>query len=260
MSSLKSKLQSKTLTIGSWLSLGSTAVCEMMAKSGFDWLVVDLEHAPTNPETMLGMIRVIELSGCTPLVRVGANDPLLIKHALDAGAHGVIIPQVKTAEEARRAVSASYYPPRGDRGVGLFRAQGYGSSFEAYQERAANETVVIVQIEHRDGVENLPEILAVDGVDGFMVGPYDLSGSYGKPGVFDAPEVSAAMDEVKGHMTASDKSGGIHVVHADHDLLATRIAEGYTFIAYGVDMIFLNEKITAEGNHVREQLGKGDMA
>lgn len=250
MASLKSKLQSKSLTIGSWLSLGSAAVCEMMAKSGFDWLVVDLEHAPTNPETMLNMIRVIDLCGCTPLVRVGANDPLLIKHALDAGAHGVIIPQVKTAEEARAAVAASYYPPRGDRGVGLFRAQGYGGSFAAYQQRAAAETVVIVQIEHRDAVADLEEILAVDGVDGFMVGPYDLSGSYGKPGVFDAPEVRAGMDDVKAHMAASQKPGGIHVVHADHEQLAARITEGYTFIAYGVDMIFLNDKITAEGAHV----------
>lgn len=256
MASLKSKLQSKSLTIGSWLSLGSVAVCEMMAKAGFDWLVVDLEHAPTNPQTMLDMIRVIELSGCTPLVRVGANDPLLIKHALDAGAHGVIIPQVKTPEEAHCAVTASYYPPRGERGVGLFRAQGYGGSFETYQKRAALETVVIVQIEHHEGVKNLPAILAVEGVDGFMVGPYDLSGSYGTPGDFDAPQVRAGMGNIKSHMAGSQKPGGIHIVHSDRDLLHSRIAEGYTFIAYGVDMIFLNEKIMAEGGHVRSTLSE----
>lgn len=257
MASLKSKLQSKSLTIGSWLSLGSVAVTEMMAKSGFDWLVVDLEHAPTNPETMVNMIRVIDLCGCTPLVRVGANDPLLIKHALDGGAHGVIVPQVKTADEARAAVAASYYQPRGDRGVGLYRAQDYGRSFSAYQKRAATETVVIVQIEHYEGVGNLEDILAVDGVDGFMVGPYDLSGSYGTPGDMAAPEVIAGMNEIKSHITASNKPGGIHVVHSEHEQLSKRIDEGYTFIAYGVDMIFLDEKLSSEGDHVRATIGAG---
>lgn len=256
MSSLKSKLKNKQLTIGSWLSLGNAAVCEMMVHAGFDWLVVDMEHTSTDFETMENLIRVTELSGCVPLVRVGANDPLLIKHALDAGAHGVIIPQVKTAAEARSAVDAAYYPPRGSRGVGLYRAQGYGLKFEEYLERSARETVVVVQIEHRDGVDNLDEILSVEGVDAMFVGPYDLSGSFGKPGQFDAPEVVASMATITKKTRDGKVSGGLHVVQPDHELLQRRIDEGYTFIAYGIDMMFLSSTLKAEGSFLKSVTDK----
>ena len=129
-SSLKTKLKSKELTIGSWISFGFIQTCEIMAKAGFDWLVVDMEHTAINHNQCLNLIQVIESNGVTPIVRVGSNDPLLIKRAMDSGAHGIIVPMINTVEDAQKAINALYYPPKGSRGVGLARAQNYGIGFE----------------------------------------------------------------------------------------------------------------------------------
>ncbi|MFH0882966.1 MAG: aldolase/citrate lyase family protein [bacterium] len=248
---LKEALANRELTIGSWLSWGFSPITEVMAKSGFDWLVIDVEHTAIDYAEMHQMIQTIDLAGCVPLVRVGDNDPLIIKRALDSGAAGVIIPMINTAEQASKAVSAAYYPPKGTRGVGLSRAQDYGMGFPEYRERSLNETIVIVQIEHVDAVANLEAILAVDGVDGFIVGPYDLSGSVNQPGNFDHPEVKAALEKVEKVMRSSGKPGGIHVVHTDHKQLRVRIEAGYSFIAYGDDMVFFAEKMRDESAFLR---------
>lgn len=239
-------LQSKKITIGSWISFGFIQTCEIMAKSGFDWLVVDMEHTAIDQNQCLHLIQVIENNGVTPIVRVGANDPLLIKRAMDAGAHGVIVPMVNTAEDAQKVIDALYYPPKGNRGVGLSRAQNYGVGFEVYKEWADRETIFIPQIEHIDGVKNLEDILALDKVDGFIIGPYDLSGSLGVPGKWDHPSVIEALDKVNKVLSDNEKPGGFHVVHSNHDELEQRIAQGYRFIAYGDDMVFFAETIAAE--------------
>ncbi|MDA8141172.1 MAG: aldolase/citrate lyase family protein [Desulfobacteraceae bacterium] len=248
MFSLKRKLQNKQRTIGSWLSFSYPPVCEMMIKAGFEWLVIDMEHTGIDFADARLLIQLIDLAGCTPLVRVGANDPLLIKRAMDAGAQGVIVPMVNSVADARSAVAAAYYPPLGTRGVGLYRAQEYGAGFEAYRKRAAEETVVIVQIEHIYGVRALQEILAVEHVDGFIVGPYDLSASIGHPGEFDHPEVRDALTIVENTIKTTPKAAGFHVVHSDHDALRAKIREGYSFIAYGDDMVFLAEKLKEEAH------------
>jgi 2-keto-3-deoxy-L-rhamnonate aldolase RhmA len=252
---LKQALAVKELTIGSWLTLADTDVCEIMTRFEFDWLVVDTEHSSIGLREMSRLIQVIDLADTIPIVRVGANDPLLIKHALESGAHGIIVPMINTPEEARAAVASSHYPPKGERGVGLYRAQSYGMNFEGYKKWAASEVVVIAQIEHRIGVENLTKIMATDGIDGFLVGPYDLSGSYGKPGIFNDPEVVTALKTVQDYCNLGDKPGGYHVVHTDNDALEKKIREGYQFIAYGTDMIFLTEKLSAEKNRKKNLLG-----
>ena len=245
---LKKKLAARVPTIGSWISLGSPAVTEIMARRGnFDWLVLDMEHTGIGTGAMLELIRIIDLCGCQPLVRVGANDPLLIKRALDSGAVGVVVPDIRSAAAARAAVAAAYYPPVGSRGVGLARAQGYGLSFDAYRVRAAEETVVVVQIEHRDAVDRLDEILSVPGIDAFMIGPYDLSASFGRPGDFDNPEVAAALERVAEKLPSSPVPGGTHIVHPDHALLSRRLAEGYCFVVYGVDQLLVASAVAAEG-------------
>ena len=244
--SLKRRLAERELTIGSWISCGDAGVCELMAKAGFEWLVVDMEHTSLSTAQQAGLIQITELAGCVPLVRVGANDPLLIKRAMDSGAHGVIVPMVNAAEDAERAVRAAYYPPAGNRGVGLARAQRWGLEFSGYLERAARETIVIAQIEHIDAVRNLSEIVNTEGIDGFIVGPYDLSGSLGLPGEWDHPTVREALDTVETWMRQSSKPGGFHVVHSDRDELQRRIQTGYRFIAYGDDMVFLAEKLREE--------------
>ncbi|MCB0931461.1 MAG: 2-dehydro-3-deoxyglucarate aldolase [Mycobacterium sp.] len=244
--SLKRRIAARELTVGSWLSFGYPSVCEIMATSGFDWLVIDMEHTAIDMFQAQQLIQIIDLAQCVPLVRVGENDPLAIKRAMDAGAHGVIVPMVNTAAEARKAVSAIRYPPAGTRGVGLGRAHAYGLGFEKYKAWAEQETVLIVQIEHIEGVENLEQILAVDGVDGFIVGPYDLSGSLGRPGDFSHPAVATALETVRNIMHQSDKVGGYHIVHSNQAELPRKIDQGYRFIAYGDDMVFLSEKISAE--------------
>jgi 2-dehydro-3-deoxyglucarate aldolase len=174
--SLKKKLRKNVVTVGSWITIGHAAIAEIMAKIGFDWLVIDMEHSAITLHEAQQLIQVIDLCGVTPLVRVGENNPYLIKRVMDAGSYGVMVPMVNTKEDAIKAVNAVKYPPVGTRGVGLARAQGYGMDFERYNNRLNRDSVVIVQIEHIKAVENLDDILSVDGVDAFFVGPYDLSG------------------------------------------------------------------------------------
>ena len=131
---LKKKFEKKSISIGSWITLAHPAIAEIMAKSGFDWLTIDMEHSAITLSEAQNLIQVIELCQVTPLVRVSENDPTLIKRVMDAGAHGVIVPMVNTVAEAEAAVSAVKYPPVGIRGVGLARAQGYGLEFKKYKD------------------------------------------------------------------------------------------------------------------------------
>lgn len=249
--SLKQKIVGRETTIGSWLSFSHAPLCEMMSKAGFDWLVIDMEHTCIDYREAAEMIRIIDLSGCVPMARVGDNDPVMIKRVMDSGAHGVVVPMINSREEAARAVEAVYYPPLGSRGVGLFRAQNYGAGFREYRDWLEKEAVVIVQIEHVRAVENLKEILSVEGVDGFIVGPYDLSASLDKPGQFDHPRVAEALSEVETVMQSNEKAGGIHVVHSNPAELRDRIKRGYRFIAYGDDMVFFSEKLKQECDSMR---------
>jgi len=237
---LKEKLNNRELTVGSWITLAHPAIAEIMAKAGFDWLTVDLEHSVITIREAEELIRVIDLCGVVPLVRLSANDSVQIKRVMDAGAHGVIVPMVNSAEEARRAVESVRYPPEGKRSVGLARAQVYGNSFERYKEWLNQESIVIVQIEHIKAVENLDAILSVEGVDGFIVGPYDLSGSLGIPGQFDNELMSEAMSKINTFMRSSSKIPGYHVVEPDVDKLQQRVREGYRFLAYSVDIRMLD--------------------
>ena len=239
--SLKQKLKNDELTIGSWITLGHPAIAEIMAQSGFDWLTVDMEHSAITIHEAQQLIQVIELSGCVPLVRVGNNDPNLIKRVMDAGAHGVIVPMVNNASDAEAAVRAVKYPPKGTRGVGLARAQGYGVDFENYKEWVEKDSIVIVQIEHIDAVENIEEILSTEGVDSFIIGPYDLSGSLGIPGEFDDPKVTEALEIVKQAAIKCKITSGFHVVPPIPDMLSDKIHEGYRFLAYSLDTLFLAE-------------------
>jgi 2-keto-3-deoxy-L-rhamnonate aldolase RhmA len=240
VASLKFKLRQRELTIGSWITLAHPAIAEIMSRAGFDWLAVDLEHSVITIREAEELIRIVVLSGICPLVRLSANDPVQIKRVMDAGAHGVIVPMVNSVSDAENAVKAVRYPPEGTRGVGLARAQGYGGSFQGYREWLDQESVVIVQAEHIESVNNLEDILAVDAVDGFIVGPYDLSGSLGVPGQFDHPSMARAMDRVKSVGLASGKAFGIHVIEPDIEELQQRVREGFNFVAYSLDIRMLD--------------------
>ncbi len=243
--SLKERISRRELTIGSWITLGHPGIAEIMAGAGFDWLTVDMEHSAVGIEQAQRLIQVIELAGAAPLVRVGDNDPVIIKRVLDAGAHGVIVPMVNSRADAERAVAAAYYPPRGMRGVGLARAQDYGADFEGYRKRSEMQTVVFVQIEHIQAVNNLEAILATDGVDGFIVGPYDLSGSLGVPGQFEHPDVVSALARIREVSRSAKPVPGYHWVPSDPSGAVEKIAEGYLFVGYSLDILFLGD--TARG-------------
>ena len=206
------KLKKKETTIGSWVTFSDPAIAEIMAKSGFDWLVVDMEHSGLSINQAQEIIRVIDLCNVTPLVRVMENNPNLIKRYMDIGAHGVIIPMVNSKSDAERAVNAVKYPPIGTRGVGLSRAQNYSLDLESYREWNQKNSIVIVQIEHIKGVENLQSIIDVDGVDGLIVGPYDLSASLGHPGEFEHSLVQKAFQTIATSINDSSKPCGYHVV------------------------------------------------
>jgi len=239
MKPLKQRLSAREATIGSWITIGSTAVAEIMARSGFDWLTVDMEHSTITLDIAQEMVRVIELCGVPPLVRVGVNDANMIKRVMDTGAHGVIVPMVNSADEARQAVAAAKYPPAGIRGVGLARAQSYGTGFEEYKGWLAENGVVIVQVEHIRAVENLEAILLVEGVDGFIVGPYDLSGSLGVPGRFDHPDVAAALAEVQRVTLKMGALSGFHVIPPEPAKVKEKLDDGYKFVAYSLDSLML---------------------
>lgn len=236
---LKQRLAQNEVTIGSWMSLGGPSIAEIMADAGFDWLVIDLEHTPITIREAEDLIRVVDLKGLPALVRLSANDPIQIKRVLDAGARGILVPSVNSAAEAAAAVDAAYYPPKGRRGVGLGRAQGWGPGFAEYLEEIGRELVVIAQIEHVDAVNNLEEILAVPGIDGTIIGPYDLSGSIGQPGEFGHPDVRSLLDRYEAVSQAMGKPMGTHVVEPDPRLVREKIADGYTFLAFSTDFLFL---------------------
>lgn len=248
---LKEKIKNKRLTFGSWVTLGHPSIAEIMARAGFDWLNVDMEHSAITLSEAQNLIQVIELCGVTPLVRVGENNPNLIKRVMDLGAHGVIVPMVNTREDAEKAVNAVKYPPKGTRGVGLYRAQGYGTKFDEYKKWADSNSIVIVQIEHIKAVENLKSILTVKGIDAFIIGPYDLSGSLGVPGEFSHPSFIEAMRQIQKISSNLEITAGCHIVPPKPELVKEKIDSGYKFIGYSVDFMFLGEMCRGGLNEIK---------
>ena len=243
---LKSKMDSKTLTLGSWLTIPHQSIVEILASAGFEWLVLDLELSAIDFQKTQEMMGHIQAQGMQGLVRVSSNEPVVIKRSMDIGADGVIVPMVLNQHEAQKAVDAVRYPPLGNRGVGLSRAQHYGIGFETYNEWVNSQSVVIIQVEHIDAVNNLESILGVEGVDGIIVGPYDLSASLGKPGQFNAPEVVEALNRVEEISSKYNKSLGFHVIKPSHSEVTAKVKKGYTFIAFILDFLFLGDKARKE--------------
>ncbi len=237
---LKFKLAQGELTVGSWITLGHPSIAEIMAAAGFDWLVLDMEHSVLELSEIQMLIQVLDGKECPAIVRLTSNHPDQIKRVMDAGATGVMVPMIKSAADAKTAVQAVYYPPRGQRGVGLARAQGYGAKFQQYRDWLEKNAVIVVMIEHIEAVNAIDSILSVDGIDAYIIGPYDLSGSMGRIGEFNHPEVTSAIERVLEAGNRLGKPGGIHVVEPDQDELRQRIAAGFSFIGYGLDIRILD--------------------
>ena len=236
---LKKKLKNNNLTIGSWITIGHPSIPEILSNAGFEWLAIDMEHNSIDKSMMQNLISVIQSKNIAALVRVDKNEEVSIKHALDAGADGIIIPMVNNKDDAMKAIEYAKYPPIGKRGVGLSRAQNYGYDFEDYKKWQKENLVIIAQIEHINGVNNLREIIGVDGIDAIIIGPYDLSGSLGYPGDFTKLELQNALNNVINICKESSFSLGYHVVDPNPELVKSKINEGYNFIAFSTDFYFM---------------------
>lgn len=238
---LKRALLERRPTTGAWIQIGHPVCAEILARAGFDWVCVDLEHGIIDLETAASLFRAIELYGSVPVARLPKNDPVWIHRMLDAGAQGLIIPMVNSEHEAEAAVREAKYPPRGARGYGYSRANAYGEAFPTAIREANEEIAMIMQIEHRDAIANLEGIIGVPDVDGLFIGPMDLSGSFGKPGDLGCPEMREALRSYLSTCERRKKSAGLHIVRPDADNIRRAISDGYTLIALGLDTVFLAE-------------------
>lgn len=233
---LREKLEKGSPVIGSFVKITDAAVVEIMGKAGFDFAIIDMEHGPITVETAQNSIRAAELAGISPIIRVSKNDPVHILRCLDIGAEGVEVPQIRNAEDAKTMVSASRFHPKGDRGVCRYvRAAGYSSiDRHEYFQMANERTVTIAHLEGVEAVENLDEIMAVDGVDVLFIGPYDLSQSVGVPGEVTHPLVLEQMEKVIARAKTAGKLVG---TFADDIASAKRWMEaGVMYIAISVDV------------------------
>ncbi|MGH8120244.1 MAG: HpcH/HpaI aldolase family protein [Gammaproteobacteria bacterium] len=239
--SFAERLRRGELLIGTLVSLPSPEVAEILAGCGFDWLFIDAEHGAFNPQQAQ---RLLQAAGdCPCVVRVPSGDEVWIKKALDTGAAGVIVPQVHTADQARRIVKYCKYSPAGSRGVGTGRAHKYGLEFEQYIKRANQQTAVILQAESKEAVENIAEIAAVKGVDAIFIGPYDLSASLGRIGQVQDRKVTAAIDRIVRVCKAAGVRLGFFGV--SNEAVRPRIKQGLTLITVGVDCLFLTKSAQA---------------
>lgn len=252
--SLKNKLKNNQLTLGSWITIGHPAIVDIMAGAGFEWLVVDMEHTSIDLTMAHNLIATIQANGMKALVRVSKNEEVIIKRILDMGADGIVVPMVKSKEDALEAIDYAKYPPVGKRGVGLFRAQKYGLGFDEYKKWVNEELVIIAQIEHYEAVENIEEIITTDGIDGVIIGPYDLSGSMGYPGEYHRDDVKEAIVKVLRVCKEKHVPSGFHVIESNPSKLQERIDEGCTFLAYSLDFFFLGDSARNGMKKIKEDL------
>lgn len=235
---LKRDLAAGKVCLGATITINSPAVAEIMSHIGLDWLWFETEHSSLTLENVLTMLQATNGADVSTVIRVPWNDKTMIKRALDLGPDGIIIPLVNTREEAEAAVRAMKYPPLGERGGGLGRAQCYGLHMGEYMETANNEVMLIPMIEHIRAVENIDEILKVKGVDSVMVGGLDLSGSMGMLGQTGDPKVEGAVQKVLASCKKAKVPCGIITVAPEQ--ANERINQGFTNIIMGIDVLFLH--------------------
>ena len=237
-SSLKSRLRSsRDPCFGTWISSSSLVCLDALKGLGFEWFMIDTEHAQVNPETLAAMVSILGNDGPTPLVRVGNVDQYLVKQALDSGAHGVLVPLVSTEAQAKAAVAFAKYPPEGVRGAAAAASSRYGLELASYLRSANAETLVGVQIETKEALDHLGSIAQVDGVDILFVGPQDLTLSLGLLDDRKNPKVRDAMRRVVEACDQHSKVPGTLVIDPEEKRVALDL--GFRFISLASDVRFL---------------------
>lgn len=233
---LRRRLGRGETLIGSLVTMPSLDVAEVMARVGFDYLWIETEHAAMDVAHAQSLIQAVG-GRCPCLVRIPDKDEVWVKKALDTGCDGIVVPQIRSADQARQIVAWSLYPPEGRRSVGVSRAHGYGMAFQDYVETVNDELIIVLQAEHADAVENIAAIVEVAGVDAVLIGPFDLSGSLGVLGQTDHPRVLEAIDTVRRHCQQAGMPLGIFA--ANLAMARRYIEQGFTLIALGMDAFFL---------------------
>lgn len=240
---LKKRLRAGETTYGCWLSFSNVNVAEILAGTGFDWVLIDTEHGPFGLEGLQHCLAAFNGSKTVPIVRVPWNDAVRIKQILDLGADGVLVPMVNTVAEAKAAISACKYPPEGTRGFGPRRASDYGRSTDDYVAQANEGTIVMLQIEHIQAVNDVDAILALPGIDVICLGPTDLSGSLGLLRQFTHPKVVEAVDKVIARASAK----GLPVcagVAFPPEIMKDWVAKGANFVLTMEDSTLLRQGAT----------------
>jgi 4-hydroxy-2-oxoheptanedioate aldolase len=239
----KAALRSGQTQIGIWSSLSDPTVAELLAGCGYDWMMLDTEHSTAGPNEVVGFLRTVAPYPVSAVVRPGWNNPVEIKKLLDAGAQTLLIPYVQSAEEARSAVAAVTYPPKGVRGVaGITRATRYGAVAN-YAARANEEICLLVQVETREALARLKEIAQVPGVDGVFFGPSDMAASFGYPGQPSHHEIKKAI--LNGIGLLGDLGVPAGILSLDQDFLREAKIAGASFIAVDVDSGLLRRSAAA---------------
>ena len=241
---LKRRLQRDEQVYGTWITIESPMATEMLSTLGFDYFVFDTEHSPLDIYKSQTLMQAMRGDQTTPIIRVWWNDLVAIKRALDVGAYGVVVPWVNTKEEAESAVKATRYAPDGLRGCGPRRASMFDPD---YLKTADEEILVICQIETKRAVENIEDIVSLEGVDVSYIGPADLSASYGHLGNHSHPDVQKAIDKVFDATKAAGKAAGVHL--GSGKTIRDRMEKGYNFITIGNDLIYLKNGVL---NHLKE--------
>ncbi len=231
---IRERVLSGEVMFGVGANLGSSLTVEMISTGGFDWTWIDCEHGTGDYSELITQMQAASIGNAPPVVRIAWNEVPRFKRVLDLGAVGVMVPYVNTAAEAKQAAEAMRYPPEGIRGVAKFnRACGFGQDFDEYFQKANSNLLTIVQIESEEGVNNAPQIAAVDGIDVLFIGPLDLSVNLGIAQQFEHPRFLDAMDNVSTACKKNGKAAGILVPNLDH--LEKWIANGFTFLVVGSD-------------------------
>ncbi|KAB8036817.1 2,4-dihydroxyhept-2-ene-1,7-dioic acid aldolase [Silvanigrella paludirubra] len=237
------------VSVGSWITVPHPTIVELMSSFDFDWLCIDLEHSPVSYLELQNAIQIIQGKGKKAYVRVPLNSHYHTKFPLDAGPDGIIIPMVNSKKEAMEAVQHCFYPPKGKRSVGLARAHKFGFDFNSHYNKNIHELDLIVQVEHVNAVEEIDEILSVQEIAGVFIGPYDLSSSLGIPGQLDHPRLLECIKIVEKKALLASKKLGMHIIQPDSSILESNIENGYNFLAFSIDTLFL-------GHNVQNQLRK----
>lgn len=238
-SRLKTKLRRRQIVFGAWMSFYHPSIAEVFCKTGVDFLGIDLEHSTISQEQAQRIIAACQASDTLALPRIATHNMEMVKRVLDSGADGIIAPMVSTKKQAEQIASWCKYPPHGERSFGVARAQGYGLDYEKYTKSWNDACSLIVQVETAEGVDNIEDILSCEQVDAVMIGPYDISGSYGIPGQIYHRKVQLACNRVVKACSKKKKSCGIQLVDANKNQIRKAFSNGYNFLVLSSDLFIM---------------------